>query len=620
MTRRALLIGSQTFGLVGVAGDVAAMAAALGRRGFGDIRRREGTAATRDGIVAAYEGLIADTTAGDVALVYYAGHGQYLHPVRGEADSFAQANRQFIVPFDYDDKPGADFRGITALELSVLLSQLTKKTRNAVVVLDCCHSSLMSRDRGEMRIRQLRRGIRHSLDAHLKQRIAAGLRIDLLDPVSNRHAVRLVACARGQYAYEGPSETGSDYSGVFTSSLIAALDEAEGARVTWSMLIGRVRQLVQAREPHQRPEAEGPSDRLLFETESDDAPGSLRVTAGKDGRVCLPGAPLLGVQLGDEFAIMPPTAAGPAASDRIATVQIDRCSASEASGKPVFAGPGAALPVHARAFWTLAVAPRIAARVPDAIAAKVQASTFVRVAEPGEPAPLEVTIDADGAMTLRDRFGPLHAARRPGPETAWEVVADLNRCARAITLRTIREESGWAIDSPVTVEWGLVRAGRPDPLPVSGAAVSLGDAVYIKVRNDSQDYIRLSLVDIGVAYGITLLTSDTPAGSVIGPGGEYVYGYDYRYDRVAGVSPTWPEGLDPGLARPETVLAFLTNEPQDMSVLTQPGVLNVDRKGMLLKGSPLTRVLAHLSAGVRRELGPMASFFSVRSIEFDLLP
>ena len=49
MTRRALLIGAQTYALSGVLHDVAAMGTALDKRGFTDIRTCAGPDATRDG-------------------------------------------------------------------------------------------------------------------------------------------------------------------------------------------------------------------------------------------------------------------------------------------------------------------------------------------------------------------------------------------------------------------------------------------------------------------------------------------------------------------------------------------------------------------------------------------
>lgn len=615
MARRALLIAAETYGLTGPDRDVAAMAKALEKRDFTDIRRCQGPDASRDGIVSAYERLIADTEASDPVLVYYSGHGGYVRPLPGETREVARNNRQFIVPTDYRDPTGADFRGITAVELSVLLGRLTERTANAVVVLDCCHSALMSRDLGELRARQLPKVVLLDLDAHVRQQLGTGLRIDLSDPLGNPNAVRVVACATDEVAYELPRWDGSGNYGLLTDALIRALDEATGTRVSWSRLMARVRQLVQNEIPHQRPEAEGPSERMLFEAGADDSAGSLPVIAENDGRLRFEGAPLLGVQVGDEFAIMPASAFGPSEEGRIATVRIDRCDPTAAMGQPVFAVPGTALPPDARAFRTRAVAPRIAVRVPSSLTTLVDGRTFVRVAEPDEDAPFEVVESADGALTVRDRIGPLHRPRRPGPETDRQIVADLNRVARATVLRGIREESGWTFGAPVTLAWGRVHGGERYPLALSGATVGVGDLVYLKVRNDGRSDLYLSLVDIGVSYGITLLTDLAPSGVQIPGGGEYVFGWDDRVERLAGVPLSWPDGLDQGSARPETVLALITTRPQDLSGLYQHGV-----RGVVNGSAPLSDLLAHFGAGATREFGRPSTGCCIRSFEFTLDP
>src|ERR1044071_6979977 len=73
---KALLIGSGIDGLTGTAADLAAMEAALGPDGLGlAVEAIEGPAATRDGILAAYRRVIDGVGPGDVAVVYYTGHG-----------------------------------------------------------------------------------------------------------------------------------------------------------------------------------------------------------------------------------------------------------------------------------------------------------------------------------------------------------------------------------------------------------------------------------------------------------------------------------------------------------------------------------------------------------------
>ncbi|MGW4461848.1 caspase family protein [Micromonospora sp. NPDC004704] len=613
MTRRALLIGAQTFGLAGVEHDIAAMDEALSRRGM-TVERCVGPDATRDGIVAAYERLIADTGPADAALVYYSGHGGYAWPLEGESTKVARNDRQFIVPTDFRAPTADDFRGITALELSVLLARLTERTSNATVILDCCHSGLMSRNLGAAHVRQMPGVVRADLDAHHERRIRAGLPVHLVDPTGNKNAVRLVACATDQFAHELPRSDGPGRYGLLTRSLIQALDEADGLRVSWSRLIIRVRHLVQLHVPHQRPDVEGPFERVLFETENDDSAGWLFVTDTGDGRASIAGAALLGVQTGDEFAIMPGSAAGPATEGRIAFVRVDDVGLTAATGRLVFDVPGTTLPADARAYRVTAVAPRVPVRVPSALVPAVENSAFVRVAGPGEDVPVRVVESPDGALVVHDGIGPLHEPRQPGPRTVARVRADLNRIARATVLRGIREESRSTFNPPVTLEWGHVRAGMLYPLPPAGATVHVGERVYFRIRNNARRQLYVSLIEIGMAYAVSVLNDLDPGGIRLPGGEEYVSGGDEWEDQPIGWKVDWPKNLDRGSPRPETVLMLITAEPQNVSPLHQEGVWATNRTA-----TALTNLLAHFSGGADRDL-TRPTLFCVRSLELTVDP
>src|SRR6187431_2459322 len=114
MTGRALLIGSETYGLSGVNSDVALMASTLERRGF-QVRTHIDGAATRAGIIEAYERLIAETSEGSTepVVVYYSGHGgrNALEDAEERAQQGASSHLHFIVPFDMEASTEADFRG-----------------------------------------------------------------------------------------------------------------------------------------------------------------------------------------------------------------------------------------------------------------------------------------------------------------------------------------------------------------------------------------------------------------------------------------------------------------------------------------------------------------------------
>ena len=82
------------------------------------------------------------------------------------------------------------------------------------------------------------------------------LQTDLLRPGATQEAVRIVACAPDESAYEYDGVDGHRI-GALTESLTLALAEAGQEPVSWASLIARVRRRVSDISPGQRPEAEG---------------------------------------------------------------------------------------------------------------------------------------------------------------------------------------------------------------------------------------------------------------------------------------------------------------------------------------------------------------------------
>lgn len=148
-TLRALLIASPYGGLRGPENDIKSMAGVLTKYGF-DVTECCGAEATRAKILDCWRNLIDSSSAGDVVVIYYSGHGGI---VESSEDSHSQQGgsvdsppSQFLVPMDLDKSTDDDFRGIMDIEMSYLLRDTTNKTKNVTVILDCCHSGRMARD------------------------------------------------------------------------------------------------------------------------------------------------------------------------------------------------------------------------------------------------------------------------------------------------------------------------------------------------------------------------------------------------------------------------------------------------------------------------------------------
>ncbi len=628
--RRALLIGSETSGLEGVGNDVDAIDEALRQRGFGTVRC-EGGEATRAGILEAYERLVTDTEPGDAVVVYYSGHGGLSHPPAGSVTDLPARRWQFIVPFDFSETTESDFRGITAFELSARLAGLTARTRNVTVILDCCHSAWMSRD-PDLRVKALYRPVYADITEHVA-RIRRDERYRPA-PLGNPDAVRVVACAPDESAFEYTNRHGRR-TGILTESLVMALAEAGDLPVTWSTLLTRVRHRVQLLSSNQRPEAEGPFRRRLFDLTEVDPDATLPVlvpTGSVTDRATLPGARLLGVQVGDEFAVLPADAL-PDEVEPVATVTVDRVGATAADGVLALRAGVTAVPPGARAHPTRMTAPALPVRVTGAvehtagIRRLLEASPLVRPARPDDdPVIGTVTADDQGRLTIHDRVGPLYEPRPtglPGPAADRDALTDLIRIARAQALRELADDPAFALAGTVTVEWGTVIDGKPVGQARSGGRVHVGEHVYVRVRNDGPSTVYVSLLDIGVASKITLITAMSPSGVELTPGQEYVMGRDDLDFLLEGVPLTWPleiAGTDP---RPETIIVLATSAPQDVSVLEQEGVRRSLDQGTA-EGSPLEQALTQLATGRtrdirRRKKGP-AVRYAVQSVTFDLSP
>ncbi|MBL7258048.1 caspase family protein [Paractinoplanes lichenicola] len=615
MTRKALLIGSQNDGLTGVRNDVEAMAAALEPRGF-QVTRLVTPDATRAAVLDAYEKLIVDARPDDAYVLYYSGHG-------GRAQAEDGPDQPFIVPDDFDDT--GEFRGITGVELSVLLARLTDVALNTTVVLDCCHAAHMSRQ-SEMRVKALLRSPTVKLGYDKVRRhnaeVLAGLKHDPRSLISNPHAVRVVACSPSESAWETANRDGVEM-GLLTDALTRALRDHQGLRVSWATLLDAVRRDVQEMQPVQRPEAEGPSARAPFETTDLDPLSSLPVVAVTPEQIQLLGAPLLGVEPHDEFTIMPGGATGPQDGPALGTATVTSVQPTSATARLRAAGPGRDLPADARAHRTRAAASALPVRLPlghPAAAELTKAINLRPLLRPDPEAVVAVVADEQGRLVVHDDADPLH---QPYPATSLgigSIMANLQRIAQATAIRRLTGDPQKPLTHDVQVEWGRVRDGREEPLERSGALLfAYGEErIYIRLRNNGDRAMFVSLLDVGIASRIEPLTAADPGGIRLAAGATYTYGWDEDRRRLTGVTVTWPEGISTAVARPETVLALISDGPVDVGVLRQQGV-----RSATAPESPLERLLGQIATGATREIGDAPASrvrYAVVPIDFVVSP
>ncbi|HYI02338.1 caspase family protein [Hyalangium sp.] len=594
MPGHALIIGSQTHGLTGVLGDAQRVAQVLGGRGF-EVSPCVGADATREGILQSYRRLIETCAPDEAAFVYYAGHGAWSpEPGRGF---------QFIVPVDFDQSTEEDFRGITSPELSGLLQELTAKTRNVTVVLDCCFAACMFRGM-DMVPRALPEVSLPAVRAHLTRLQAQGVALGGPYVESNPHAVRLVASAIDEPAYEYTNTRGVR-TGLLTDTFLEVLQEARGLQVSWGQLARHVRERVLARCPMQRPELEGPARRLLFHLEELEQDTALVYYPERNWH-WLRGGRLHGVNLGDEYAVMPLGALGPDPERALALARVIEVQGG-CSRVVLEREAGVALPTGAPAFRIRFAHPRRAVALGGPWEATsplwlrlregLESSPFVRRALEGgqEPVLAHVWLTEEGLDVLdqeRDRIvQPLPVVL----ESVGEVVRAVEVLARAQALRELVSSEGaeW-IEQGLELEWGRVVGGREVRLPIAGSCLRASERLYLRLHNRSRSRLYVSVFDVGVSGAVTLLSTSQPSGLVMGP--ERVELLGARLDgTLAGLELEWPPAVPREGERPESLIIIASDTAVDLRLLETS-----EHRGVWAAGSPLERLLHQLLVGGMR--------------------
>lgn len=624
MTKRALVIASQIQGLVAADADAHDVGDALAARGFEVVRLTgpAGTAGagTRAAIVAAYEDLIAAGPGLTAAVVYYAGHGFYT-----QLPSEPTRRYQCIAPVDFDTSTDDDWHGITSWELSVLQQRLTEAMPdgqpNVTVILDCCHASMMSRD-GAARA-AIARALPHPERAGFAEHLAAlrgkyGDVIDRLDGLGNPDAVRLVACGRGETAYECYADADQRYHGIFTRALLAVLAEAGDAVVSWATLAAVIRARVLRECPSQRPDVEGPSGRRPFALDELSPSGVVPVMPQPDGSLRIPAGALHGTGAGDVYGLMPPGQ----------TEYVEQAGLGEATVEQVEAlrsqlvrGPGApALPADAVAIPLRRTARRrpIAITVGDqgsphaeAVAAAVSARPTLRVAEAGEPPIATVHLDGD-RLVLRDSLGPLFDAFGLPAELPG-AITNLANLAAAARLRELEGADG--LDpAQLAIELGTVVDGQLRPIPDHGCGLAAGDSLYVQVTNRSPQQVFVHVLAVNPRGEIQLLSIDN-------------LGYELRRDEtyrcgcednLDGLQVSWPERLDRSTPRTDELFVIVSSAKVDLHALETTAVQAIPKGGSHPLLDELAQVKDGLPRSVERRRG--RDRYLVKRLSFELHP
>lgn len=635
MAMHALVVGSKTADLQGPIGDALQIAAVLREVGFEVDLRTSDDDASRAGILDGYERLIANVEDRDAAVVYYSGHGVRVRASGAATDGAATdvpRAIQALVPTDFAKSTIGDFRGILDLELSILLARLTRRTRNATVILDCCHAAAMSRD-----VQSRPKGLPHPCDVdiegHLARIRAKGFEADLLAPTGNQHAVRLVAAGQSESAYE--RSVGEVFVGTFTESLVLALRQARGQRLTWDALGRKVRERVLTIHPMQRPDIEGPRQRYLFDVEQAPRAGAISIVAGTEPKTgVLRAGRLHDVRPGNQYAVVPNGAVD--ALHPIGTATVTNVTTTESTVALQLTGPTVELPVGAQAILTRSTAPRrpiwlIADAAAREMIAKALLATnrFVISDDAGETSLLAIVKLEAGQLELLSPSGVavVPASKWPG-DAIERLVTNLRMLTAAQSLRELESESDALPDSAVELAWGRVENGEPVELLTSGELLAVGMKVFLKVtnRHPLKRKLYISVFDIGVAQRIQLLTNAWPGGYELDPDETFTLGQDAS-GRLVGLDLGWSNAVPGDMVRSESLVVIATEVRCDLSALETPGARSLWMSGTTRSAmgeNQLQQLVrqAQYGSAITRDLntGAEVQGHLVRHIGFELSP
>lgn len=249
--------GTSWINLHGPSVDVASMQVLLQQSyGFQDIRVLAEQQATRQGILAAIDQLVADTHSGDLVVFYYAGHGSQ------RLDTLSSKNHldETIVPIDAW-KGAEDIRD---KELALRFNQIVyDRHAHLTAIYDSCHSGTMARGVTNSVQRVLPFDDRDVAEEK-KQDPKTVTEADLKQIPQKGDAIIIAAAASTESAVEAQYADDRQFHGAFTRALVRVLRDSTQT-LSADDVVAEVANMLHADPvPFQQPSAEGRTQQSLF--------------------------------------------------------------------------------------------------------------------------------------------------------------------------------------------------------------------------------------------------------------------------------------------------------------------------------------------------------------------
>ncbi|OQV00565.1 Caspase domain-containing protein [Cladophialophora immunda] len=584
--KKALLIASPFGRLKGPLRDVEMVVGVLRTLGF-DTAECCGADATRDGILQAWRQLIDSIHQGDCVVIYYSGHGGMVESLRDQPRDISNLGAtqpwryQFIVPMDFEDTTAkGDFGGILDIELSCLVWEMTAKTKNATIILDCCYAGHMVRDPdfgASATARSLSEVQYHDVSKYVD-------RLKHLDQVrteteaeGNPWAIRIAAAAANETAWEYQNAEG-EWRGAMTEALVLAMAEGSASGISWWTTMLRVKELVNVRFPYQHPRADGPVNRHRFSLQ-ESISGTYHIRNEADGAVIQAGR-VSGVNQGNVYAVMPLGAKEILAEEQLAEAHITEVTAFKATTRLSFTGSQATrLPDEgAMAFIRHETLPKWPVTLPTGLPwldDMVQGSRFIRRRELDEnDFTLAEFCHEANDIVLRSHHGLAVTATpsTPSEEEVAQLLKSAEQLARAQHLLSLEHEATDEILQhrvEVTVQLVGDQSSPGRVLGQDGAgSLTEGDRIVISLLNDGYETVYVSVFDINAVGKISLVSRSS--GIELPQGRREVLGRSLHGFTLPGLKVSWPRGICHAKPLRETLLLFLSSEPVDLRHLADP--------------------------------------------------
>lgn len=624
----ALLIGidkypklARRYQLSGCVNDVELMAGILqDNYGFPDnhLTLLKDGQATREGILAAMDALMGQVAEDDIVVLHYSGHGsQMTDREQDEADG----RDETIVPSD-SGRGSQPNRDITDDEIYLRLLPLARTTPYVTLIFDCCHSGTITRDTFGPSSRWVEpdlRPVEELPPSPIPAEQAARVREATRDlgpsgwlPIAERY-VLIAGCRDEESSYEhtvtsvhgGSTVTHGALTCFLSQELVNTLPGS-----SYSDVFERASARVTAAHPRQHPQAEGARDREVFGTHDIELMRFVPVKARAGDQVTLAAGAAHGLAVGSRWAVYPQdTNRAGHETPSLGRVEITGVRAVSASARileevspgAIVAGSRAIEVTHNYGEMRLVVdiypAPTDHGTLAQALKQEIEDSRLLRLRagdEPEDAADMRVYL-----IEPRDEIAEGAPVPQLGvvQQTTWAVVAsgelampthpvadpdavallrgNLERLARYRNTLALQNPN---LESPLRSKVGLrLRRRAPDgdwmTVGDDGQAVfEVDDLVAFEITNRHSAPLYVSLLDLGLTGGITLLFPPNRPSEKLEPGTTIIYGQRPGQEIELWIPDEFP--LSHGT---ETFKLFATTQEVDFSWLQQERVRDVDR-------------------------------------------